>query len=338
MSRPPVGAGNLRNGYEILKTIDDGSAGGNNPGGMNGGIFVVRRKVDSLRLIEKRLTPQAVKDDLVTQEIYLLRSLSHPNICEYYDAFIVRDLPSSTFAASLYMEYCNLGTAHDLIRTYNHRPDRPYITEAFLWHTFHSLLKALVYLHNGAAGELLAPRPGWRSVLHKDIKPSNVFVKTSRRGGRYPTIVLGDFGVAIRDDDPGWRRQDVEICGTLQFQPPEVPMHDLAGKGDVWGVGAVLHAMCRLDHGPVPNPPPGQHPQTWFLTPEVRVPKRAGSHYSPQLNEILSAALTLDRARRPTAMPLLVEVRGKYAASAVKYKPLPSWLYGNQGAPHAPQG
>jgi serine/threonine protein kinase len=38
---------------------------------------------------------------------------------------------------------------------------------------------------------------------------------------------------------------------TPQWQPPEVPLPDARGRGDVWSIGAVVHVMCHDGVGPV---------------------------------------------------------------------------------------
>lgn len=322
--RPKIHKRDIRGDFERLKTLDEG--GGNGPGALNGGVFVVRRKVDGVKCVEKRIAPAEVIRGVLTQELVMLRSLDHPNITQYVDAFI--SLRSNPPAASLYMEHCDLGSLEDTIRRYRHRHDGSHMPESFIWHTFHCLLKALAYMHHGITDiKTFSPVSNWKTVLHRDIKPANVFIKTADRGGIYPSIVLGDFGIATKQGYPDWGM--IQPCGTFAWQPPEIPEHDIQGRGDVWAVGAIIQSMCRLDRGPVGNPPPGVVDiEAWEMDPRARRPKSAGSRYSVQLNAALALALKLHKAERPTATTLLLDLKDLYRESGTTFAHLPGWVFG----------
>ena len=340
--RPKIHKKNLRDDFDRIKTLDPGD--GNGPGALNGGVFVVRRKRDGLVCVEKRVAPEHVAEGGLIEELVVLRRLDHPNITNYIDAFVCLDVQPP--AASLYMGYCDLGSMSDLLRKYRSRnkhsttgaanhgggaaregtPRRYYIPESFVWHTFHCLLKALTYLQCGAIdGRDFVPVQDWCKIIHQDIKPANVFIKTSDRGGRYPTVVLGDFGIAQTEGGPDWGL--VQPCGTFRYQPPEIPEHDLAGRGDIWSVGVIIHAMCRLDDGPVGHPPPGVRLSDWERDPAARRPKRAGKCYSPQLNAVAAMALALNKNDRPTAATLLLELKELYSQARPAWKELPTWAF-----------
>lgn len=321
--RPKIRKRDIRGDFDWVKTLDEG--GGNGPGALNGGVFVVKRKVDGLRCVEKRIPPGEVVRGILTKELVTLRSLEHPNITQYVDAFI--SLHSVPPAACLYMEYCDLGSLQDIVDKYHRRHDGSYIPESFIWHAFHCMLKALAYMHHGIIDiNSFFPLPNWKSVLHRDIKPANIFIKTADRGGIYPSIVLGDFGIAVRQGDVEWG--EMQVCGTFAWQPPEIPEHDLEGRGDVWAVGAVVQSMCRLDHGPVGKPPLGVSVEEWDMDPRARRPKSAGSRYSVQLNDALGLALKWDRFDRPTAGTLLLELKDLFRDSRTTFASLPSWVFG----------
>jgi len=317
--------------FQRLKILDDGVSGHNGvAGNLNEGVFVVKRLRDGKICVQKRIP---ATNDALINEIKILQDLYHPNICQYIDGFISEDDPPP-LRASLYMEYCDLGNMESLLGKYRNHSQRPraraYIPEAFLWKTFLELSSALQYLHHGIeAGGPFIPKdpPAWRRVLHRDIKPANIFLKSSLYL-TYPTVVLGDFGCATKYGIKDWN-DITSIIGTRLWQPPELPQH--TARGDVWSLGAVIQALCRLDEGPVGSPPAGVDHHSWSISPEARQPKRAGNHYSKELNLVLASALTMRKDERPFAYKLYRDV--KYFLQSARRKwglrdePFPAWAF-----------
>lgn len=100
-------------------------------------------------------------------------------------------------------------------------------------------------------------------VVHKDIKPSNVFL-TKDDQGRLLAKVL-DFGIAEIDD--GTARATSEICGTVEYMPREVLVEGCASSDrcDLYSLAAVayecltgappfrgeiLEVVGAMEHGP----------------------------------------------------------------------------------------
>jgi serine/threonine-protein kinase len=79
-------------------------------------------------------------------------------------------------------------------------------------------------------------------VVHRDVKPSNVFLLHAT--GR-PRIKLIDFGLGMNLGDPGGRVTDPDIVvGTLGYMPPELLFgDDPTVRSDVYAVGATLYEM-----------------------------------------------------------------------------------------------
>ncbi|KAI9757664.1 MAG: hypothetical protein M1815_000311 [Lichina confinis] len=323
---PKIHRRNMRSEFDVLRVLDAGD--GDGPGALNGGIYVVRRKVDGLVCAEKRVTPENVARGFLIDELVILRKLHHRNITRYVDAFLCPESPVP--AASLYMELCELGSMEDLLKRWKTRcaldNRRHVIPEAFVWHSFHCLMKALTYLRYGFQdGRDFAPVDGWKPVFHRDIKPGNVLLRTPDGGGKYPTVVLGDFGIAIAHGSTAWGT--TLPCGTINWQPPELPENDMNGRSDVWTVGAVIQSMCWLDDGPLTEPPPGVWPQDWARNPRARQPRGAGPFYSPELHDVVMLTVAPDVQHRPEAGTMLLQIKDSYVSVEPKFKRLPSWAF-----------
>lgn len=239
------------------------------------------------------------------EELELHRSLSHRNIVGYVDAFMDAGLGK----AALFTEWCDLGSLGDFrSRMYETRTRVP---EAFVWHVLRGLVGAVVYCHrgpngggDGAYGGGGGPR--WLSVVHRDIKPDNIFLQSRPGGAGYPVVKLGDFGHAVGAENPEFFAREA-IRGTMGWQPPEFP--NFGQRGDVWGVGAVVQSLCRLGMDAV--------------EPRAGV----GKHYGEDLDECVRACLREEKADRPYAREVALMVEELGVGSRYGFKALPPWAF-----------
>lgn len=201
-------------GYVIVKKFTT-------TGKFNEGIFLVERiegRRAGQRCILKRIAFDRGQGRMSLREIEMLHVLKHPNIVRFIDGCIPRG-PKGV--AELYIEYCDRGNLQELLDryinynkeyNYEHHPYE-YIPEAFLWDIFRSLASALAYLHFGVDPDDLDNPPAideqWPYILHRDIKPNNILLKSvssgrdsreqsrHRQSSSYPTVVLADFVSSI---------------------------------------------------------------------------------------------------------------------------------------------
>jgi serine/threonine protein kinase len=77
------------------------------------------------------------------------------------------------------------------------------IALAYLW----TDQDALTVRQCAAAGQIVSPKRGWSPIIHRDVKPSNVFLTWHDALNvdtcPYPTVLMGDFGCAVTARDTG---------------------------------------------------------------------------------------------------------------------------------------
>jgi NIMA (never in mitosis gene a)-related kinase len=227
---------------------------------------LARRKHDNkFVVLKKMLSPiqQLGKHEVsFLSEGNLLNQMNHPNIVRYFDSFVERGF------MNLVMEFADGGNLHQQIlqRRCMHRKspsDSTLFPEKLVWDWGSQLLSALDHIHA-------------RSIIHRDIKPLNIFLS----GPNQQIIKLGDFGIAKlvdgftlsepessssqvdhgvdlasdRDSSSSMSSGSNDSCvmpsfvGTPHYLAPELIEGEPATfASDMWAVGCVLYELCRLN-------------------------------------------------------------------------------------------
>jgi serine/threonine protein kinase len=225
----------------------------------------------------------------------MLHRLRHPSISFFMAGFVTPDLKKS----SVYVEFCDRGSLENLLKAFGTKrlsaisdAEKPEVPERFIWHAFAGLCDGLAYLMGGRSYlssdvEDYTTAPGWVPILHRDMKPDNVLIRSRGTVGtkRYFYCVLSDFGLACEDRQPGHAKEDPSQkyrakCGTKTYWAPELlynpypkpPWPDLSDphnndheknpdliyfpnpykhtvKSDLWALGAMMYNLA--DCGPV---------------------------------------------------------------------------------------
>ncbi len=164
----------------------------------------------------KELHPWVLQDvrrlDALRQEVELLRSLEHERV--------VRMLAYDEETGRVVMEFIRGKTFRVLL-------DDPAAKLSALLGILQDVAQGLMFLHS-------------RRLVHKDVKPENVFVPES--GG----AKLGDFGFAERAGGlGGWLRRLAgrqRIQGTVAYMAPEVLQGGVpSGKSDAFSLGVMIY-------------------------------------------------------------------------------------------------
>lgn len=243
----------------------------------------MRRKADRYICLEKKLPEKLIRSGAARYEIALLRTLKHVNIVRYLDSYIFTHPKLHRPSASLYMEYCSLGSLADEIAK---RVELgTWFKEREIWDIFTQLVKAVAYIQYGLSDAVSNPKEEkdptsiWIGIIHRDIKPENIFLQWNPAGS--PIVLLGDFGAAIQQD-----RHGVKLGNRFgmpgEWASPEWPEFSFAS--DVWLVGSVVQECCRLG----------------LISRNGRVIfAGVGSGYSKYLNYAVEQFMHSDPSRRP---------------------------------------
>lgn len=307
-NHPPISPYTLDASYTPLRTLGPpGSAAGGGGGGSTS-IVLVRQTTTGLLRVRKALvgTMSSTRDRRAwLEEMELHRSLSHLNIVGYVDGFIDARLGT----AALFTDWCDLGSVGDFRRRM--WEGRTRVPEAFVWHVLRGLVDAVAYCHCGPDAEDGGQgRARWLSVVHRDIKPDNVFLQSPPGGaeaaGRYPVVKLGDFGAAVGAENPEFYAREA-VRGTLGWEPPEFP--NFGQRSDVWGIGAVVQRLCRLGMD--------------VVDPRAGV----GRRYGEDLDECVRACLAEEKASRPYAREVALMVEELGVGWRYEFQALPAWAF-----------
>lgn len=277
--------------YELLEVIGHGSFGH---------IRKVRRLADGAVLVRKEISYKSMnhkeKNQLV-EEFRILKSLEHPNIVQYYH----HEHVAEESAVHLYMEYCGGGDLAGVISACKESGE--YVPENMVWSVFTQLTLALYRCHYNTdpppVGELFnatdgasPPQPD-TVILHRDIKPDNVFLD------EFNSVKLGDFGLAKILDQEHFMANT--YVGTPYYMSPEVLLDKpFTPQSDIWSLGCVIYELCSKH-------PPFQAKTHLQLSEKIRtgVYPALPAMYSQTLSKTIAACLNQNPVQRPTTSTLL---------------------------------
>ncbi|CAO2654577.1 Nn.00g113100.m01.CDS01 [Neocucurbitaria sp. VM-36] len=246
-----------RSDFTTIKLLASAQNGGNNRG-----VFLVKSKRSHKKYIEKRVGRSAIDSGHARREVEAMRrGRNHPTIIQLK----ISDLDYSRLGyGSIIMQHCELGSLDMLIARFSRR-DELLDDEGFLWKVFWDISLALCFLHTGtdpsttrrrAAAEKSVPIiNGWNQILHRDLKPGNIFLTWKDTFGidkcQYPTAVVGDFGACVTTADVRAGRADARYHrgGTPGFNLPEYPAYN--DRCDMYTLGLIIHCLARMRNSPV---------------------------------------------------------------------------------------
>ena len=259
--------------------------------GAFGDIFLCRdTKKGGEQLILKQVQTKGLKASEVRatkQETAVLNHVSHPYIIGYHDTFEDKGV------VFIVMEYAAGGDLGRLIaKRTKEAPGGARFPESQIKQYARQLGSALEYLH----GEV--------HLLHRDIKPKNVFL--SGNGD----VRLGDFGLSVALSKSGG--EATKQVGTPLYMSPELA----AGRpydrsADIWAFGCTLYECMSFQPpwgelvGPDGQIEGGMKRLEKALQNNTLDVRALTSHYSEELCEMLMKLLAKRREERLPLSKLL---------------------------------
>jgi serine/threonine protein kinase len=162
---------------------------------------VVTQRVVALKLVPHTTSDQRIASQRIEQEARALGACRHPSIVDVVDAGVAREL-----GAYLAMEMLDGRTLDGILAA------RKTLTPSEVFRVAGSIGAALSHAHA-------------RGVVHRDVKPSNIFIARSPEGTE--SIKLIDFGIAggVNPEhvapQSGRITRGGDMLGTLDYVPPE---------------------------------------------------------------------------------------------------------------------
>jgi serine/threonine-protein kinase len=121
-----------------------------------------------------------------------------------------------------------------------------------------------------------------RDLIHRDVKPSNIFIEGER-------VWLGDFGIAATADQVG--HYTTGALGTAHYMAPEQASRgELDGRADLYALGCVVH-RCLTGRPPYDS---GELVATLVAHVNEPIPETG----NPTLDRFLATALAKDPEAR----------------------------------------
>jgi serine/threonine-protein kinase len=229
------------------------------------------------RLSNRRLAIKLLHDDMARQADILTRfereaeaasTIAHPNVVEVLDVHRLED--GRPYIVCEYLEGEEFGALLDRVGTL------PVETAIRI---VRQICRALMAAHD-------------RGIVHRDMKPENVFLVGDPRAPRVKVI---DFGISKQDDGSSKLTRTGMVMGTPAYMAPEQARGEHVDfRADIYAVGGILY---RAVTGQKPyDGEDGAQVLTLVLTEDPKRPRSV----SPNVPEALELVIQHAMARNPS--------------------------------------
>jgi serine/threonine protein kinase len=261
-------------------------------GGMGlvyGAVHELTQRRVALKLVDSEGADQPALHERFLSEARTAAAVRHPNVVD------VLDMGMHAGSPYLVME---LLEGRSLDALLEQKP--PLSLEAILAWIF-PVMGALATLHEAG-------------IVHRDVKPSNIFLSHSGRGRSTIVPKLLDFGLARAVSDARITRSGV-VLGTPLYMAPEHAAGALVGpQADIWSMGVVLFECVT---GELPFTTTDRSAlAAQILAGHVRGARQARAELPPALAAVIDAALQRDLGMRHVSMRAFAQALARAAVSS----------------------
>jgi calcium-dependent protein kinase len=212
------------------------------------------------------------KDDVIMNEINILRKMDHPNIVKIHDFY------TTSTEYVLVTEYCPEGELFYEIKNF-----APF-NEALTGWYMKQILSAVTYCHK-------------LKIIHRDLKPENILIAKKHKNC-FNTIKIIDFGTAIIFNK---NKNDKSLTGSVYYISPEVlsKNRNYTEKCDVWSCGIIMYIL--LTGLPPFNGDSDEEIVTKIKNGRFNMDKYPWPIISSQAKDLIKKLLEFDPHKRVTA-------------------------------------
>lgn len=236
--------------------------------------------------------------ELAQKEVRVLKSLTHPNIVRYIGSWIEQARGPYFNRFCLALQYCEGGDVASLIRRC--AESKRLLPADVVVRLMAQVFSALNYSHS-------------RHLIHRDIKPGNVFL-TERCDGAVGDAVVGDFGL-VRSLEVT-RETVATRVGTPSYVSPEIVAGEpYTAKTDIFSAGAMFYELLTC-HSPFWRRGLSQNENfkrvlKYDPMPHMRL--TVGECYGAALTEVVAVCLAKMERERASAYDILVRLTSPVA-------------------------
>jgi serine/threonine-protein kinase len=255
----------LEGRYKFVRKIGKGAFGT---------VLLMEDTVVEEQLVLKFLNPNVSQDEEMMKrfvhELRYSRKITHRNVIRIYDFLHIR----GNYAIS--MEYF---PSHTLGNEVNDKPLQ--------------LAKAVRFAIDIATGMTVAHQSG---IIHRDLKPANVLINEDG------LVKVVDFGVAAaqHQGDTQLTKTGYVIGSPKYMAPEQILGKKVDERADIYSLGVILYEMLTGE-------PPyhrGDHMAVMYqhVQGKAKPPIEVNAGIPPGLSEIVTKAMSVDKARRFQSM------------------------------------
>jgi len=239
-------------------------------------VHIKTGKYYACKVINKKLMEG--REFMVRNEIAVLKRVSsgHSNIVTLYDYFETSN--------NLYLcfDLCSGGELFDRIcaKGNYHEPDAAGLVR--------TIMKAVQYIHDSG-------------IVHRDLKPENLLFRTPAEDA---DVMIADFGLSRVMEEEKFNLL-TEICGTPGYMAPEIFKKTGHGKPvDIWAMGVITYFLLA-GYTPFDRENQQLEMQAIIAGDYKFEPEEYWANVSGTAKEFVTACLTVDPMKRPTAADML---------------------------------